>query len=434
MTRIAYYIDKLHLGSIGLLLYATLFYFSLKPAQAQEYKVGDVPNVHLVDSTLWLSDPAHLLAVREAEEINRKLGELNRHYGVEMVCVLLPSVGDAVVEEFANNLFRSWGLGSKKGNNGLLYLIVLDQRKQRLEVGYGLEGVLTDSRSIQLLDRYARPYFRKGEYGVGILSLLEALDKDFDENMQELIDLKDSENSDEGDSLFILLGFWLIGFTLLSLVALFRFRAKFGKIENGQDARGKLELIDSAYSNCKSILFFGIITQLLSPWLSHLYKKLKQNLEDKSKVCDRCHEPEMKLLSQTEAAPLLDKRQQTELQLRAAQFRVYRCAHCGQIEIHRKAILNNKVQSCPNCGTQAITLDRTELFRDRYGNRYKRAYYSCKECGYSFYKDQNDDDDSSLLPLLLGAMSSVGRGHSGGFGGGSFGGGSSGGGGATGGW
>ena len=70
--------------------------------------------------------------------------------------------------EYANKLFSSWGIGEKDKDNGALIFLAHQERKIRIEVGYGLEGILPDGRVGEILDRYALPFFKKGEYGRGL--------------------------------------------------------------------------------------------------------------------------------------------------------------------------------------------------------------------------------------------------------------------------
>ncbi len=78
------------------------------------------------------------------------------------------SLQDRDIETFANLLFRKWGLGDKKTNNGVLLLVAPKERKVRIEVGYGLEGVLTDALSKLIIVNGIAPRFKKGDFDGGV--------------------------------------------------------------------------------------------------------------------------------------------------------------------------------------------------------------------------------------------------------------------------
>ena len=81
----------------------------------------------------------------------------------------------APLEDYSLQILRQWGIGNKEKNNGVLMLISTGDRKSRIEVGYGLEGALTDGVTGQIQDQYMIPYFRKGNYEEGIARGYEAL-------------------------------------------------------------------------------------------------------------------------------------------------------------------------------------------------------------------------------------------------------------------
>src|SRR3989339_611184 len=81
----------------------------------------------------------------------------------EIAVVTIKTLEGDTVENYANDLFKEWGLGKKGADNGVLFLVVVDDRQMRIEVGYGLEGALTDLQSRGILDNIARPYFKEGD-------------------------------------------------------------------------------------------------------------------------------------------------------------------------------------------------------------------------------------------------------------------------------
>lgn len=114
-------------------------------------------------------DVAGMMTVDQQEALEHKLDLIDDSTSNQIAVVTIPSLGqDNDLEDYANQLFRSWGIGSKKNNNGVLLLIVRDSKQIRIEVGYGLEGAITDVYSKSIIDNDLTPNFRDGEYFRGI--------------------------------------------------------------------------------------------------------------------------------------------------------------------------------------------------------------------------------------------------------------------------
>lgn len=122
-----------------------------------------------------LVDEAGLLPPQDAQYIDRLLRELKARSGVEISVFVASSLRGRAVEEFSLAVAEQWKLGRKKEDKALLFLIAPKERKMRFEVGYGLEGDITDAYSRRVLDNVVKPYFQTGEYGAGILAGLSAI-------------------------------------------------------------------------------------------------------------------------------------------------------------------------------------------------------------------------------------------------------------------
>ena len=104
---------------------------------------------------------------------------LQQKTSAQIVVVTVPTIGeDAVLEDYSLELFRQWGIGDKEKNNGVLLLIAQKERKSRIEVGYGLEGVLPDGKTGRIQDENLMPYFKNGQYDAGIINTYNALLKE----------------------------------------------------------------------------------------------------------------------------------------------------------------------------------------------------------------------------------------------------------------
>ena len=136
--------------------------------------VDEVPNVHLKDARQYVTDPSAILSTAARDSINLMLGQLEKGSGIEVAVVMLPSIGNDDIFDFAHNLFRKWGIGKKKENNGLLVLFVMDQHKVRFTTGYGLEGALTDALSKRIQMNEMVPAFKEGKWDEGMVKGVRA--------------------------------------------------------------------------------------------------------------------------------------------------------------------------------------------------------------------------------------------------------------------
>jgi len=96
--------------------------------------------------------------------------DLHRQTKAQIVVVTLSSSEEQTVEELGLEILRSWGVGDKELNNGVVLLVIPSERKSRIEVGYGLEGALPDGKTGRIQDEYMLPYFQQGNYDQGVLN------------------------------------------------------------------------------------------------------------------------------------------------------------------------------------------------------------------------------------------------------------------------
>ncbi|MFA6205512.1 MAG: TPM domain-containing protein [Methylocystis sp.] len=113
-------------------------------------------------------DQADVIPPSTKSAIESKLRDLEDKSGIQLVVASVNSLDGLDVETYANGLFRAWKLGETKKNNGVLFLVAPNERKMRIEVGYGLEGTLTDALSKIILTSAVAPRFKARDYGAGI--------------------------------------------------------------------------------------------------------------------------------------------------------------------------------------------------------------------------------------------------------------------------
>lgn len=114
-------------------------------------------------------DSANLLHVNTKQTLETMLENEENNSSNQIVITTIKSLHGYAIEDFAIALAREWGIGQKDKNNGVLLLIAPNERKVRIEVGYGLEGALTDKISHEIITYTLAPYFKQQDYDTGIL-------------------------------------------------------------------------------------------------------------------------------------------------------------------------------------------------------------------------------------------------------------------------
>ena len=115
------------------------------------------------DPTSYVNDFANVLSASDTHALDGQLRSLEQATSEEIAVVTVPTTGDDTIESYTNQLFHSWGIGQKGKNNGVMLLLAINDRHVRIEVGYGLEPVLTDARSAEII-RDATPLLKAKAY------------------------------------------------------------------------------------------------------------------------------------------------------------------------------------------------------------------------------------------------------------------------------
>ncbi len=142
-----------------------LFFVSAVDAAAFPAPVGHV------------NDFAEMLSVQTRAGLEQKLSSLQQETGIEIAVATVQNLGGDTVENVAVELFKQWGIGKRGKDNGVLLLISREDRKSRIEVGYGLEGVLTDVGTSRIQREILVPAFQKGEFDRGVIETIGAIEK-----------------------------------------------------------------------------------------------------------------------------------------------------------------------------------------------------------------------------------------------------------------
>ncbi len=123
-----------------------------------------------------VTDLAGLFSLEAASEMDYRLQVLEEETGAQVAVLTIPSLEGQVLEDFSLRVVEAWKLGNQDRDNGVLVLIARDDRKIRIEVGYGLEGVIPDVLAGRIIDNAMKPAFRQGDFSGGTLRAVELID------------------------------------------------------------------------------------------------------------------------------------------------------------------------------------------------------------------------------------------------------------------
>ena len=132
--------------------------------------VGDGLALDVPKLAGYVNDQADMISSGLELKIENYLREFERSDSTQVAILTIPSLEGEAVEEYAIRVAESWALGQKGKDNGVLLLVARDDRKIRIEVGYGLEGRLTDLLAGRIVDNEISPYFRQGNFEGGIIA------------------------------------------------------------------------------------------------------------------------------------------------------------------------------------------------------------------------------------------------------------------------
>jgi uncharacterized protein len=166
-------------------------------------------------------DQANVMTAQSRSEMETKLKELEDKSSIQLVVATVKSLQGSDIETYANGLFRFWKLGQAQKNNGVLLLVAPAEHKVRIEVGYGLEGTLTDALSSVIIASAIIPRFKAGDFSGGIErgvdGIINVLSGD-SAGWQAKVDVRREDASSDFDKLFPILFFGLVIFICWYLV------------------------------------------------------------------------------------------------------------------------------------------------------------------------------------------------------------------------
>lgn len=332
----------------------------------------------------YVNDYANLLGATTQAQLNQKLKDLESKTGNQVAVLILESLDFEDLEGYTTEVFSTWQIGQKGKDNGVLLFISVNDRKMRIEVGYGLEGDLTDAEAGRVIREVMTPYFKQGNYNAGVTHGLEVIVAE----IEGFVGLPQAPTQTS----FV----WVLLVIALSFLA----------------------------------IVLGVF----------LVKRYLRNRPRRSKKTGE----RMFRLSEDQEDALMTEQQVFEEKIGALQYDVWVTADRGDFEVIAYHTRFSGFNTCPSCGTRAQKLTkRNTISQATYAQAGRGVeIYTCSFCEHqvekSFTIAQKIRPQSGGVYYGGGGFGSSGGGFSGGgFSGGGFsggGGGFSGGGGASGGW
>lgn len=394
------------------------------------YTPSDVPNVHIQDETQFISDPAGFMSDDARTRANARLRQLTDSTTAEVAVVILPSIGDADIFDFSQQLASKWGVGKADKDNGMLVLFDMEGKQVRVHPGQGLEGIFTDVACSRLINEVIVPPMKTGDINDAVIDLSDKLYQVMTDP-DAAAEIRSPQGNQQAQTSINFWYFMLVPFVSTlwvysSLVKrLWRLRGKSDYEKARELHEGASTVMDIVI--CIITLGIGIPAVLIRRWVALHYR-------NKPRKCDVCG-ARMQKLSEEEDNNYLSQSQNLEEQLKSVDYDVWLCPTCGATEIFPFPELNTGYTDCPVCHTKAMHLLYNTVERPATATRKGKGakIYECKHCGHRI-KQAYEIPISTAAPIIIGGMGGRGGGGFNGPTGGSFGGGSFGGGGSTGSW
>ncbi len=417
-------------------LVITLFFSILIAAglSAKEYGINDIPNVHVANRTQYVSNPDNLLSAETVAKLNDTLAELWEKTSSEVVVAVVGNIDGGDIDTFATELFSKWGIGKSDKDNGLLFLVSVNDRRMTIRTGYGMEGVVPDIIAGRIIRDIVTPHFKNGDYDGGVIAGVNEIYRiattpgATEELMSKYANDANASSGNDSDELFsawVGLGFGLAAMLMLWLLwILFKTRH--------DDRYDRYMALKGMMVPALIIGFIGlwipfVVTLLV--WLAMRYQRTRR------RICPNCHHKMRRLDEQTDNQ-YLTPAQDLEEKLDSVDYDVWLCDTCGETDILPFVNQHSIYQVCPECGTRAASLRSDRVLRKptEFNEGVGIKEYVCRNCGNRSQVSYNIP--KVIVPPVVIIPGGGGKGGfgGGGFSGGSFGGGMTGGGGASGGW
>jgi uncharacterized protein len=382
-----------------------------------QFTVETVPNTRLINNS-HVSNPDQLLSDQAVATINLLLDSLEKKTSAQVAVVMLNSIGDADIFDFAQSLFVKWGIGKSRTDNGLLILYVQDKRSVRFHTGYGLEGDLPDAICKRIQTQKMVPRFKEGDIDGGMIAGVEEVVNILTHDNNSTDELFSTDNemevTDLGGISFMAAIVWLIGgpfyffrkhkagfvnsknyisagpdttmtkgnwwlwyyilpvillvvityvgnmvifFGSLYLFILVLTVAKYIRLNKSADAwlkKGEHHAVYEFYQQNKAVLALPFLFPIPFAFLMGHFKKKKLAARNHPRPCKKCKQLIQAPMSEATEDEFLSTETIFEETLKSVDYDVWKCDHCG--DFHYEMYINPKTKftQCPKCSTYAL--------------------------------------------------------------------------------
>jgi len=220
----------------------------------------------------FVNDYAQMMSEAARQNLEQKLVQFEKDTSNEISIVTIESLEGDTIENFAEKLFKEWGIGKEDKDNGVLILVAKNDRQMRIEVGYGLEGALTDAQSYWIIQNVMRPAFQNNDYDGGITG---ATDNVIAATKGEYVPSEEPGSKINSKTIEIIAFFIFLGFVWLASI-LGRSKSWWMGGVIGVTAGIVLAFIFSWVIGAISILILGPLGLLFDYLVSKNYNKIKK--------------------------------------------------------------------------------------------------------------------------------------------------------------
>jgi uncharacterized protein len=157
----------LAIGSAGVIPFDAVAQGQSAPASAEQVPVPQLRT--------WVTDQTGTLDQATLQQLEQQLVQLDKTKGAQLAVLVVPTTGSDTIESYARRVFDQWRLGRARVDDGVLLVVAKDDRRLRIEVGYGLEGAIPDILAGRIIREQITPYFKQNDYAAGIVAGVNSL-------------------------------------------------------------------------------------------------------------------------------------------------------------------------------------------------------------------------------------------------------------------
>ncbi len=388
----------------------------------------------------FVSNPDNILTPEDVFTIDSLIQIVQDLSKAQIDVVALQSIGDAVPKNFATELFNYWHIGDAETDNGLLILLVMDQRRVEFETGYGTEQILPDAKCYEIQQEYMVPEFKAGNYGKGVVNGVRAVTDIFldktdlikptesshlqIDNTEDSYSFSDDNYSYKPHRLSEFQIFYLTA--CIAATFLFLLLLLISVLNKDFFARYQTLRIFKLYF---WFILFPVPFIAVYFWVKYLTEKWRNTPRISAKTGKIMHK-----LSEKEDDKFLEKGQVAEETVKSVDYDVWISDEEGDVLIQKYKRWFSKYNACPKCKykTYYKVYDKTITSATYTSSGTGERLYQCTNCGhskkirYTIPKKTRTSSSGSGSSSWSGGSSSWSSGGSSSWGGGSSGGGGAG--------